>query len=143
MVSKRIVLVFSKDIVDKPYTYNLVKDYNLLINIIRAKISPDEEGLLVLEVEGKKTDFEKGIAYLKEFGVKILPLLKEIVRDENKCYNCGACTAVCPSGALNINKKTWIVDFDKNKCVLCEACLKGCPTRSIKILFQDFTKKTC
>lgn len=138
MISQRIVLLFSKDIVDKPYTYHLVKDYNLIVNILRAKISPEEEGLLVLEVEGKKIDFDNGMKFLKSFGVKILPLIREIKRDKNRCYNCGACTAVCPSGALYINKKNWLVDFDENKCVLCEACVKGCPTRSIKIFFQDF-----
>lgn len=140
MVSHRIVLVFPKDIVDKPYTYHLVKDYNLVINILMAKISPEEEGILVIEVDGKKTDFENGIKYLKGFGVKILPLVKEVERDKNRCYNCGACLAVCPSGALHINKSNWFVDFDENKCILCGACVKGCPTRAIKILFQDFNQ---
>ncbi|MEW6087746.1 MAG: NIL domain-containing protein [bacterium] len=141
MVSHRIVLIFPKDIVDKPYTYHLVKDFNLVINILRAKISPEEEGLLVLEVDGKKIDFENGMKYLKDFGVKILPLLKEINRDKKRCYNCGACLAVCPSGALYIDRNNWLVNFDDTKCVLCEACIKGCPTRAIKILFQDFVKK--
>lgn len=140
MVSHRIVLIFPKDIVDKPYTYHLVKDYNLVINILMAKISPEEEGILVIEVDGEKTDFEDGIKYLRGFGVKILPLVKEVERDKDRCYNCGACLAVCPSGALHINRDNWFVDFDENKCILCGACVHGCPTRAIKILFQDFNQ---
>ena len=73
MVSKRIVLHFPNRLVDQPIVYKLVKDYDLQFNILKAYVTPQEEGLMVLELTGKKEDFDKGIEYLQSCGVKIQP----------------------------------------------------------------------
>ena len=52
-VSRRIVLHFPKRLVDRPLVYRLIKDYNLEFNILKALVTPEEEGLLVLELKGK------------------------------------------------------------------------------------------
>jgi len=49
-VSKRIVLHFPKRMVDRPIVSRLVKDYDLDFNILKALVTPEEEGLLVLEL---------------------------------------------------------------------------------------------
>ena len=42
------------------------------------------------------------------------------------CRQCGACTRICPTGALTIVGKTLV----KNEalCIACTACLKACPS---------------
>jgi ferredoxin len=100
MVSKRIVLTFPHDLVGQPITYQLVKEHNLAFIILQAKITPKEEGVMVIEVSGKKDDCSAGIKYLTDLGIKIQPLSKDVTRIEEKCIHCGACVTICPTGAL-------------------------------------------
>ena len=133
MVSKRIVLTFKHDTVGQPIVYKLVKDYDLVFNILQAKITPQEEGVMVLELKGKKEDYAAGIKYLTSLGVKIQPLSQDVTRDEDRCTHCGACVTICPSEALYTDKKTMKVIFDPEKCIACELCVKACPPRAMMV----------
>jgi len=49
------------------------------------------------------------------------------------CSGCSACVAVCPAGALAMEKDAagfWRPTLDKGKCVGCGACSKACPVRT-------------
>ena len=72
MAKKRVVLTFPPELTEKPLTYHLVKDFDLAINILRAKITPGEEGKLVLELSnGSEEMIEKGLDFLvKQGGVE-------------------------------------------------------------------------
>ena len=61
MKKNTIVLHFPKKKVDKPIVCMLVKDFDLTFNILKAEVIPEEEGLLVLELEGKAENYDKGI----------------------------------------------------------------------------------
>ncbi|MDD5680473.1 MAG: 4Fe-4S binding protein [Candidatus Omnitrophica bacterium] len=135
MISKRIVLIFPHKLLDQPIVYKLVKEYDLSFNILQAHVTPKEEGLLVLELTGKESDYEKGVKYLKDLGVKIQPLSKDVTRIEEKCTHCGACVVICPTGALTVDKKTRKVNFDSEKCIACELCVKPCPPRAMVVKF--------
>ena len=134
MVSRRIVMHFSANLVDQPIVYRLVREYGLTFNILKASISPNEEGILVCELTGKRGDYDAGIGYLKELGVSIQPLSEDVVRNEVKCMHCGACVVICPTGALYMNPARE-VEFDTSKCIACEACIKPCPPRAMEIHF--------
>ena len=133
MVSKRIVLTFPHKLVDKPIVYKLVKDFDLVFNILQAKITPQEEGLLVLELTGTKEHYADGIKYLTHLGVNIKPLSKDVTRDDGRCTHCGACITICPTEALYIDKSTMKVVFDSDKCIACELCVKACPPRAMVV----------
>lgn len=133
--SERIVLHFPHRLVDQPIVYRLIKDFDLEFNILKAYVTPQEEGLMVLELTGDKENYDKGIAYLKKCGVKIQPLSKDVIRNEVKCTDCGACVPICPTGALAVDPITRKVHFYKNKCIACELCIKACPTRAMEIHF--------
>ena len=133
MISKRIVLKFPRKLIDKPIVYKLVKEFGLVFNILRARVMPNEEGELVIELKGKKQDYVSGINYLKNLGVSIQPLSRDIIRDEDRCTHCGACVTICPTKALYVDRKTMKVVFDAEKCIACEMCVKGCPPRAMKV----------
>jgi len=133
MVSKRIVLTFPHKLVDKPIVYKLVKEFDLVFNILQAKITPQEEGLLVLELTGKKENYAKGVQYLTDLGVRIQPLSKDVTRDDARCTHCGACITICPTEALYMDKSTMKVVFDSDKCIACELCVKACPPRAMVV----------
>ena len=135
MKSRKIVLNFSKEIMDQPVVCQLAKEYDLTFNILKAKITPKEEGLMVLELTGTDSQYRKGVKYLRAQGVVIKPLSKDVIRVEGKCTHCGACLAVCPTDALAVDRETWKVIFDPQKCIGCELCLPACPPRAMEIEF--------
>lgn len=132
VMKKKYILKFSKTMVDKPVVYKLVKEYNLVFNILKAEIKPDDEGMLIMELQGEDSDFNSGIDYLKKEGVTLESLSEEIILDEKKCSSCGYCISYCPVAAMSFNEKRE-VKFDKSKCIACEICIKICPFKAMKI----------
>lgn len=136
MYSKILSLRFPKDIVDEPITVNLVRDFDLSFSILKATIYPRKEGLMVLELSGQRSNFKNGVQYLKGLGVKVENIGQDIKRDDDRCFQCGACTAVCPTGALNIKRPEMEVLFDKNRCSACELCVSACMARAMSVRFD-------
>jgi ferredoxin len=134
-VSKRIVLRFPRRLVERPIIYRLVKDYDLEFNILKASITPEEEGLLVLELKGDQKEYDKGINFLVKAGVKIQSLSQDVTRNEERCTHCGACVTVCPTGAFRVDTKTRKVLFDNKKCIACGLCISACPPRAMEVHF--------
>jgi len=133
--SKKIVLRFPRRLVDRPIVSRLVRDFNLDFNILKASVTPDQEGLLVMELTGEREDYDKGILYLTEAGVQIQALSQDVVRNEERCTSCGACITVCPAGAFELDMATRQVTFDNEKCLACELCIKACPPRAMELHF--------
>ncbi|MDD4170513.1 MAG: NIL domain-containing protein [Desulfotomaculaceae bacterium] len=131
MASKKVVLRFGEDISENPIIYHLAKDYDLIFNILRANVNPNKEGTVVLELSGEQ--YEEGLAFLKSQGVRVQPLAENVTRNEAKCTSCGACTAICPTGALYVDRPSMEVGFNSDKCVVCTICLKVCPVRAMEI----------
>ncbi len=134
-VSKKIVLHFPNRLVDRPIVYHLVKDCNLEFNILKASIIPNEEGLLVIELSGEREDYDKGIRFLTETGVRIQSLSQDVVRNDERCTYCGACVTICPTGAFELEPATRRVVFDNEKCIACGLCIKACPPRAMEVHF--------
>ncbi|MFH1639551.1 MAG: NIL domain-containing protein [Chloroflexota bacterium] len=132
-ISKRIVLHFPKRLVDRPIVSRLVKDYNLDFNILKASVTQQEEGLMIIELSGATEDYDRGIQYLQDTGVRIQSLGHDIIRNEERCTNCGVCVAVCPAGAFELESVTRNVTFLNEKCIACELCLKACPPRAMEL----------
>lgn len=134
-VSKRIVLRFPQRLVDRPIVYRLVKDFDLQFNILKASITPEDEGLMVVELTGARNDYDKGIRYLTTNGVDIQSLSQDVLRNEERCTHCGACITVCPTKAFEVDPATRRVSFDNSRCVACGLCLKACPPRAMEVHF--------
>jgi ferredoxin len=110
----------------------LVKDFDLTFNILNARVLPRKEGVMVLELTGTKKNFKEGLKYLKRQGVDVQNASQEITRNEEKCTHCGSCTAVCPTGALHVERPEMSVAFDLQKCSVCELCVTACPPHAMK-----------
>lgn len=131
-MKQKMVLYFPSTTTEQPFTYYLIKDYNLMINILKANINPRKEGRAVVEISGDKKDYLAGLEYLQSRGVKIFPLEQEIVWQEDRCTHCGACVVICPAGALVLERPEMEVKFLGEKCIVCEHCIKACPSRAME-----------
>lgn len=127
------MLQFPKESLNEPVVCYLAKNFNLTFAILKANIFPRKEGLMVLELSGTKANFKKGVKYLEKSGVKVQSADEEIVRIEENCTHCGACTSVCPTAALSIKRPEMLVEFSPDKCSACELCVPTCPTRAMKM----------
>ncbi len=133
MYTRIYILRFPKDTSDQPFIYQLVKKYDVQSNILKADIFPHREGLMILELKGNKKSVKAGLEYLESFGVKVERLAAGISRDDEKCFQCGACTGVCPSSALFIQRADMAVIFDPDKCTGCGLCVTICPVRAMHV----------
>lgn len=115
-------------------TYDLVKKFDLKINILRASIEFDAKGFLLIDIVSPMEAIEEAIEYIEENGVEVIKITAAIHVDDKKCVDCGACTAVCNVGALIMDESYTLV-FDNEKCVDCKACISACPARAISAVF--------
>ncbi len=131
-MKEKMILHFPASVVEQPFMFHLVKDFNLMINILKANINPRKEGRMVVEISGEKEDFTQGIDFLQSRGVKTCPLEQEIIWVEERCTHCGACSVICPSGALVLERPDMEIKFLGDKCIVCEHCIKTCPARAME-----------
>ena len=52
--------------------------------------------------------------------------------DNDRCFGCAACIALCPNFALTLDSLLAIVDHDK--CTLCDFCIPACPVFALSII---------
>lgn len=135
MSPERIVLRFRAATSDKPIIYHLIKNYDLVVNILKANINPHKEGMMVLELQGEPEQYTKGLEYLRSLDITILPLSQQVQRNEVLCTHCGACINTCPSGALYLERPAMTVHFNDEKCVVCLMCVKACPYKAMEVRF--------
>ena len=63
------------------------------------------------------------------------------LKDETKCFGCGACIAICPRNAITKTKTvlgSWIPEINPDVCINCGLCTKVCENSSA---YEDFNKK--
>jgi len=118
---------FPKCECEKPIIYHLVKDHNLKVNVFRAKVTPEEEGYLVLDLTGTEQDIERAVDFVKTFNVTVNAAGKGLTWDPERCTHCGHCLTHCPTHALYIaDPATREIAFDEVKCIECLACIRVC-----------------
>ena len=136
--TRKLLFYFPKSETDKPIVYRLVKDYDLTVNIYRAKVTPEEFGYLVLDVTGKESDIDRAIDFVKTFNVRISETDKGLAWNEAKCTSCGNCLTHCPTDALNIaDLSSRRVTFDATLCIECLSCIKNCPFDACTSIFEE------
>ena len=136
-VKQKLVFRFPPSVVEQPIIYRLVKDFDLMVNILRAEINPNKEGRLMLELSGSESGYRRAIEWLRSEGLKIMNLKQQIIWNEERCTQCGACSVICPSGALGLRRPEMRVSFEEDRCIVCELCLKACPARAMESLIED------
>ncbi len=137
MSADKLVLDFPPHLIDQPITYRLITEQGVVVNILRARISPNEWGRMIVELGGNQTQLQEARRFLKELGVQVESLAGEVKWLEARCVHCTACVGACPTQALAVDRHGMQVSFDQERCIACELCLSTCPYEALEILFNN------
>ena len=135
---QKYILTFSQNTANKPITYQLIKDHDLMVNIINAEITAHKRSYLLVEITGEESRLDSGIKFLEENDVRCEPFKKQLIFDESNCISCGACTGVCYSKALIMKESEFTVYFDSENCTACGLCIKACPLQLLSVNFNSY-----
>lgn len=78
MARKMLHLIFPQKLIKQPVIYTMAQKYELIPNIRRANIT-ETAGEVTLELSGAKENLEKGGKYLERQGVKVEPVVGDII----------------------------------------------------------------
>lgn len=135
MATRRVVLHFPPTLIDEPIISAVIRGNDLDFNILRADITPDREGLMIIVFEGEEKALDSALDDLQSRGVVVEPMARGITRNEERCTECGACVTICPTQALVIDIQTRHVIFEPEKCIACKLCVPVCPPRAMQLDF--------
>ena len=78
MAKKMVHLIFSQKLIKEPLTFRMAKKFDVMPNIRRANVT-ETVGEIILELEGEQENIDKGIKFLTASGVKVEPIVGDIV----------------------------------------------------------------
>lgn len=78
MAKRRVTFSFPHELITEPIIYNLGIQFKVITNIRRADVN-EKRGWVVLEIEGKEEDIERGIAWVTSKGVRVDPVGGDVV----------------------------------------------------------------
>ena len=78
MPERQVMFTFPQELIREPIIYILSHQFKLVTNIRRADISEDK-GWVVLELEGEEKEIKEGIAWVTAKGVRVDPVIGDIV----------------------------------------------------------------
>lgn len=134
MISRRFILHFPAAVADRPVVSRLAREFGLDFNILRATIDPGNYGIMLLELSGRRESLQHGLAFLKQAGVSVSQLDRQIQRDDGRCVDCGACLGFCPARCFAAEAGSGRIAFDNGRCTACGQCLTACPRRAMELL---------
>lgn len=78
MARRQVTLIFPQHLIKEPVIYMMSKEYDIVPNIRRAKVT-ETVGEVTLELEGSDDNLRKAVAFLEKKGVKVEPVLGDVV----------------------------------------------------------------
>ncbi len=72
------MFTFPQELIRESIIYTLSHQFKVVTNIRRADISEDK-GWVVLEMDGEEKEIEEGIAWVTSKGVRVDPIIGDIV----------------------------------------------------------------
>ena len=78
MAKEFVHLIFPQELIKEPIIYTAARKFNITPNIRRANVTATI-GEVTLELSGEEENLKKAKEYLVEAGVKIEPLLGDII----------------------------------------------------------------
>jgi len=77
-VHERYYLTYPRSLIKEPLLYRLVKKFDVVFNIRGASVSEDM-GLVAVEFAGSAEQVERAIDWLRQTGVTVEPIEKNVI----------------------------------------------------------------
>lgn len=77
-IRRRVTLTFPPERIQEPVIYNIGHRYKIVTNIRSANVT-ENVGWVTLEIDGEEDEYLKALTYLKEIGVKVEPVEKDVI----------------------------------------------------------------
>ena len=77
-MKRQVIFTFPEELIQEPIIYNISQQFKVVTNIRRADVSANE-GWMALELEGEEEDIEQSIAWVTSKGVRVDPVVGDIV----------------------------------------------------------------
>ncbi len=77
-MKRRVKFSFPTELIQEPIIFSLGKDYNIVTNIRRADVTEDQ-GWVVLELDGEEADIGRGLDWVRNRGVRVDPVGGDVV----------------------------------------------------------------
>jgi ABC-type methionine transport system ATPase subunit len=74
----KLYLTYPKKLVREPLIWRVTRDFDLVFNIRSASVS-EEIGIIAIELDGAESAIEAAIAWLREQGVTVEPIEKNVI----------------------------------------------------------------
>ena len=126
MSQQSAILNFPKSLIGRPVLSHVIRSYDVEVNILRASITPEEDGRAFVIFNGDDPLIEEALDYLKTSGVNVILPTQKIIRDEEKCTDCTACVGQCMSKALTVDPGTYRISYHLENCIACKLCIPAC-----------------
>lgn len=68
---KRLKLKIPATLINEPIIYKMVNQFEIMPNIITARLDKESEGEVLIEIKGTPENIEKGIEYLNNLNIQI------------------------------------------------------------------------
>lgn len=72
-MKRAVNLIFPQNLIKEPVIHRLIKQYDVVFNLRRAKIT-EKVGEIVMELEGDEVVLNKAIDWLKKQGLTVEPI---------------------------------------------------------------------
>jgi len=77
-VQEKVYLTYPPELIKEPLIYEVGHRFDVVTNIRGANVS-DSMGLVALELDGTQEEIERAIAWLRERGVQVEPIEKNVI----------------------------------------------------------------
>ena len=132
-MDRKYKFTFPERNVQDSIVFSMVSEFKIEPSILRAAIDDDGCGILILRLKGPDELVEKALRYAEDQDVEIDELGDHIMRDDQRCFNCGSCVSVCPTKAFTMDLDSFEVKLDIDKCVACGSCLSACSAHAVTL----------
>jgi len=78
MAKRQVMFTFPQELIREPIIYSLGHQFKIVTNIRRADVT-ENRGWVILELEGEEKDIEQGIAWVTSKGVRVDPVVGDVV----------------------------------------------------------------
>jgi NAD-dependent dihydropyrimidine dehydrogenase PreA subunit len=132
-MERKFKIQFNDANVQQSVTYVLVTEFDLKPNILKTEIAADGSGVMYLSLTADDEKLRAAVNRLDDAGFEMTEISTHIIRDDDVCWDCGACLSICPVRCFIMDPVTMEIELDNSKCVLCGSCVDACAVHALSL----------